>query len=59
LTIPIHYDDYDVFRSPLADFQERVRAEGLADRVRYLGRGEEHRFVVGPEPTLYEPAPAP
>ena len=38
--VPIHYDDYDVFKSPLADFQEAVRSAGLADRVRYLARGE-------------------
>jgi L-ascorbate metabolism protein UlaG (beta-lactamase superfamily) len=44
-TIPIHYDDYDVFRSPLSDFQHAVEAAGLADRVTYLARGETHRFV--------------
>jgi L-ascorbate metabolism protein UlaG (beta-lactamase superfamily) len=40
LAIPIHYDDYDVFKSPLADFKRAVEAAGLADRVRYLARGE-------------------
>ncbi len=59
LTIPIHYDDYPIFKSPLADFQARVRAEGLEDRVHYLAHGEEHRFFVGPAPTLFEPVPAP
>ena len=28
LAIPIHYNDYDVFTSPLSDFQEEVRAAG-------------------------------
>jgi L-ascorbate metabolism protein UlaG (beta-lactamase superfamily) len=40
LAIPIHYDDYDVFKSPLSDFQHAVEAAGLGDRVRYLNRGE-------------------
>ena len=39
-SIPIHYDDYDVFKSPLSDFQARVRAAGLEERVRYLARCE-------------------
>lgn len=51
--IPIHFDDYPVFRSPLVDFQERVRAEGLEDRIHYLARGESFEFHVGP------PAPSP
>ena len=40
LAIPIHYNDYDVFKSPLSDFQRAVEAAGLADRVRYLSHGE-------------------
>ena len=44
LAIPIHYDDYDVFRSPLSDFQREVEAAGLKDRVRYLKRGETYAF---------------
>jgi L-ascorbate metabolism protein UlaG (beta-lactamase superfamily) len=42
--IPIHYDDYDVFKSPLSDFQERVRAAGLEQVVHYLDRGQTYRF---------------
>ena len=38
--IPIHYDDYPVFKSPLSDFAEAVRAAGLEERVHYLDRGE-------------------
>ena len=38
--IPIHYDDYDRFKSPLDDFRRAVEAAGLADKVDYLGRGE-------------------
>jgi L-ascorbate metabolism protein UlaG (beta-lactamase superfamily) len=44
--IPIHYNDYDVFTSPLSDFQEEVRAAGLEDRVTYLSHGETYRFRV-------------
>lgn len=42
--IPIHYDDYDVFKSPLSDFQKAVGAAGLADKVSYLKHGETYRF---------------
>ena len=45
--IPIHYDDYDVFKSPLSDFQRGVEAAGFADRVTYLARGETYTFRLG------------
>ena len=38
--VPIHFDDYDVFKSPLSDFQEAVAAAGWTDRVTYLDRGD-------------------
>jgi L-ascorbate metabolism protein UlaG (beta-lactamase superfamily) len=44
LAIPIHYNDYDVFKSPLSDFQREVEAAGLEDRVRYLSHGESYLF---------------
>jgi L-ascorbate metabolism protein UlaG (beta-lactamase superfamily) len=40
LAVPVHYDDYGMFASPLSDFEDRVRAAGLADRVRVVRRGE-------------------
>jgi L-ascorbate metabolism protein UlaG (beta-lactamase superfamily) len=40
LTLPIHYDDYTVFRSPLGDFQAEVRRRGLDHLVRPIFRGE-------------------
>ena len=46
-SIPIHYDDYDVFRSPLSDFREAVSAAGLDGRVEYLDRGERYAFDTG------------
>ena len=45
--IPIHYNDYDVFTSPLADFQQEVQAAGLEERVHYLGHGDTYTFTVG------------
>jgi L-ascorbate metabolism protein UlaG (beta-lactamase superfamily) len=38
--VPVHYDDYRVFRSPLSDFEERAAAAGLAERVRVVRRGD-------------------
>ena len=38
--VPIHYDDYDVFRSPLDDFRREVERAGLSNRVRYMARGD-------------------
>ena len=42
--IPIHYNDYDVFKSSLEDFQQEVAQNGLADRVHYLSHGETYTF---------------
>jgi L-ascorbate metabolism protein UlaG (beta-lactamase superfamily) len=42
--IPIHYDDYDVFTSPLSDFLKEAEKAGLADRVHVLRRGETVEF---------------
>jgi L-ascorbate metabolism protein UlaG (beta-lactamase superfamily) len=44
--IPIHYNDYEVFKSPLDDFKQAVEAAGFADRVRYLSQGETYNFEV-------------
>jgi L-ascorbate metabolism protein UlaG (beta-lactamase superfamily) len=44
--IPIHYNDYDVFKSPLSEFQHEVKAAGLEDRVHYLSHGETYTFNV-------------
>lgn len=40
LAIPIHYNDYEAFKSPLEDFVAAVGEAGLIDRVRYLRHGE-------------------
>ena len=46
VSIPIHYNDYGVFRSPLSDFRQAVREAGLEDRVAYLFYGDTYRFEV-------------
>lgn len=46
VTIPIHYDDYDVFLSPLDDFKKAVTSAGWDDKVVYLDRAEEYKFTV-------------
>ncbi|HEX8081515.1 MAG TPA: MBL fold metallo-hydrolase [Jatrophihabitans sp.] len=40
LAIPVHYDDYRLFKSPLADFRAEVNRRGLGGLVRYVERGE-------------------
>lgn len=40
VTVPVHHDDYTVFRSPLSDFVDRARAAGLATVLRCPERGE-------------------
>lgn len=44
--IPIHYNDYTVFKSPLEDFKKAITQGGLEDRVRYLAHGETYEFEV-------------
>jgi len=44
--IPIHYNDYDVFKSPLEDFQAAVREAGLEDKVHYIRHGETYNFQI-------------
>jgi L-ascorbate metabolism protein UlaG (beta-lactamase superfamily) len=44
MAIPIHYNDYDVFKSPLDDFKEAVAKAGLTERVTYLSHGDSYEF---------------
>jgi len=34
IAVPIHYNDYGVFKSPLEDFEKAVTEASLEDRVR-------------------------
>lgn len=45
--LPVHYDDYAVFRSPLSDFLTEVGRRGYDARVLRCARGE--RVTVGAE----------
>ncbi|KAH8175209.1 beta-lactamase superfamily protein [Sarocladium implicatum] len=40
VTVPIHYDDYSVFASPLEDFKKAVREQDREEEVVYLDRGD-------------------
>lgn len=42
--VPIHYDDYTVFKSPLSDFQRAVHDMELTTQVSYVDRGETYEF---------------
>ncbi|WP_460839051.1 MBL fold metallo-hydrolase [Noviherbaspirillum agri] len=42
--IPIHFNDYDVFKSPLSEFEKEVNAAGLQSKVTYLKHGETYKF---------------
>jgi L-ascorbate metabolism protein UlaG (beta-lactamase superfamily) len=42
--VPIHYNDYSVFKSPLEDFVKAVEEAGLTDRIAYLSHGETYEF---------------
>jgi L-ascorbate metabolism protein UlaG (beta-lactamase superfamily) len=38
--VPVHFDDYHAFKSPLSDFVARAREAGLAPLLRSVTRGE-------------------
>jgi L-ascorbate metabolism protein UlaG (beta-lactamase superfamily) len=42
--IPIHYNDYDVFKSPISDFEREAKAAGLQHKIIYLQHGESYNF---------------
>jgi L-ascorbate metabolism protein UlaG (beta-lactamase superfamily) len=44
--VPIHYNDYGVFQSPLEDFKRAVEEAGLTDRVHYMSHGDTYEFEV-------------
>lgn len=43
--IPIHFDDYDVFKSPLSDFAREVKDAGLDQQVVFLAHGDTYTFT--------------
>ncbi len=44
--IPIHYNDYDVFKSPLKDFKKAAQIAGLQEKIVYLAHGDTYEFQV-------------
>jgi L-ascorbate metabolism protein UlaG (beta-lactamase superfamily) len=40
VTVPIHFDDYDRFKSPLGDFVDQVRKRQLPGELRTVHRGD-------------------
>ena len=38
--IPVHFDDYGVFASPLSEFRDEMTRRGMAERIIEIGRGE-------------------
>jgi L-ascorbate metabolism protein UlaG (beta-lactamase superfamily) len=42
--MPIHYEDYPVFKSPLEDFKRAAAAANLDTEIHYVARGETHHF---------------
>ena len=44
--IPIHYNDYDVFKSPLEDFKRAAEAAGISEKMVYLSHGDTYNFEI-------------
>ncbi|MBD2094034.1 MBL fold metallo-hydrolase [Trichocoleus sp. FACHB-591] len=44
--IPIHYNDYTVFKSPLEEFKQAIAAAGLDTQIEYLSHGDTYQFQV-------------
>ena len=40
VTVPVHYDDYTVFKSPLSKFLGEVERRGLPGEMRTVTRGQ-------------------
>jgi L-ascorbate metabolism protein UlaG (beta-lactamase superfamily) len=48
VTIPVHYDDYGVFKSPLSHFLGEARRRGWTERIRPLHHGESTALAPAP-----------
>jgi L-ascorbate metabolism protein UlaG (beta-lactamase superfamily) len=44
--IPVHFDDYTVFKSPLEDFRTALAGAAPVAEVHFLDRGETYRFPL-------------
>ena len=50
VTVPVHHDDYTVFRSPLEDFLRACRDRDAPTHVRQVRRGERVSLLPAPGP---------
>lgn len=48
--VPVHYDDYTVFRSSLDEFRTAIAAEGVDSELRYVAHGDTVVVPVPPRP---------
>ncbi len=46
--LPVHYDDYGVFRSPLSDFRAEVQRREPKSQIHYLSRGDTYHLPETP-----------
>jgi L-ascorbate metabolism protein UlaG (beta-lactamase superfamily) len=44
--IPIHYNDYSAFKSPLEEFKRTARKAKIESKVQYLAHGETYHFEI-------------
>ncbi|GAA3438862.1 hypothetical protein [Kutzneria kofuensis] len=44
--VPVHYDDYGVFKTPLSQFRDVMAASDLSTSVHYLERGQTHQITT-------------
>jgi len=49
--IPVHYNDYTLFRSPLDDFKRLAANSDLRCDIRYLNHGDTYRFETPNRPS--------
>ena len=50
VVVPVHFDDYGVFRSPLADFVGEMSRRGHSARLRSVARGDTIDLFPSPTP---------
>ncbi|MFF4236076.1 MBL fold metallo-hydrolase [Actinomadura geliboluensis] len=43
--VPVHYNDYSVFSSPLDDFRREMELRGFGDQATYVEPGQTHTFT--------------
>ena len=51
MTVPVHTDDYTVFRSPLSDFFAEVAQRDVPGEIRTVARGERMALGVARQPS--------